>query len=29
LVLFALNRGLIAQNPNCKLKEPTIAPTRY
>jgi DNA-binding NarL/FixJ family response regulator len=29
LVLFALNRGLIAQNPNCKLKEPTIAAARY
>jgi len=28
LVLFALNRGLIAQNPNCKLKEPIIAPVR-
>ena len=29
LVLFALNRGLIAPNPNCKLKEQTIVPSRY
>jgi hypothetical protein len=29
LVLFALNRGLIAPNPELQIKEQTIVPLRY